>query len=114
MSFIWEIVTAVMIVVLCGFIMYLFIETEKAKSQAAEMREELTGLTKQYFRLEREFDELRELMPKDNQGEVIRHELLLKQLNDEMENSLRMEQEWNKGLQGILSYGKPIAGEDRT
>ena len=114
MNLIWEYATALMIVVLCSFVAYLLHGVDKLKDRTAEMREELTGLTKQYFRLEREFDELRELMPKDNQGEVIRHELLLKQLNDEMENSLRMEQEWNKGLQGILSYGKPIAGEDRT
>ena len=49
------------------------------------------------------------LLPKDGNGEIIRNQILLQQMNDEMERSLKMEKDWNDGLMSILNYGKPNA-----
>jgi len=52
--------------------------------------------------------EIQELMPRDGKNELLRHNLLLQQMNDEMEKNLQMEREWNEGFASILNYGKPI------
>ena len=57
---------------------------------------------------------MEKLLPKDGNGEVIRNQILLQQMNDEMERGLRMEKEWNDGLSSILNYGKPITNEVKT
>lgn len=53
-------------------------------------------------------DEINELLPKDQKGEILRNHVLLQQLNDEMERNLQMEKDWNDGVAAILNYGKPI------
>lgn len=55
--------------------------------------------------------ELEDLLPKNGKNEVVRNQVLLSQLNDEMERSLNMEKEWNEGVAAILNYGKPKRGE---
>lgn len=58
--------------------------------------------------------ELEEMFPKDGNNEVLRHNALLQQMNDEMERSLRMEREWNDGLSSIMNYGKPNVEVNET
>lgn len=50
------------------------------------------------------FREKTEQAMADESGELRRRELLLKELNDEMEKTLKTEKEWNAGLAGILDY----------
>ena len=57
--------------------------------------------------MERKYVELEKMFPKDGNNEVLRHNVLLQQMNDEMERSLKMEREWNDGLSSIMNYGKP-------
>ena len=57
--------------------------------------------------MERKYGELEKMFPKDGNNEVLRHNVLLQQMNDEMERSLKMEREWNDGLSSIMNYGKP-------
>ena len=57
---------------------------------------------------ERKYGEMEKLLPKGGNGEIIRNQVLLQQLNDEMERNLQMEREWNEGVAAILNYGKPI------
>ena len=58
--------------------------------------------------------DLEEMLPKDGNNEVLRHNALLQQMNDEMERSLRMEREWNDGLSSIMNYGKPNVEVNET
>ena len=58
--------------------------------------------------------DLEEMFPKDGNNEVLRHNVLLQQMNDEMERSLRMEREWNDGLSSIMNYGKPNVEVNET
>lgn len=51
---------------------------------------------------------MEKLLPKNGNGEVIRNQILLQQMNDEMERGLQMEKQWNDGLASILNYSKPI------
>ena len=51
--------------------------------------------------------EMENMLPKTGNGEIVRNQVLLQQLNDEMEKSLSMEREWNEGVAAILNYGKP-------
>ena len=55
--------------------------------------------------------EMEKLLPKGGNGEVIRNQALLQQMNDEMERTLEMEKEWNDSVNAILNYGKPIRGD---
>ena len=68
------------------------------KVEAADMR---TKLNAEQLKL------MEDILPKDGNNEVLRHNVLLQQMNDEMERSLRMEREWNDGLSSIMNYGKP-------
>ena len=47
-----------------------------------------------------------EMERKYGKGEVIRYNELLQKMNDEMEKSLKMEKDFNEGLQNILRYGE--------
>ena len=58
--------------------------------------------------------DLEEMLPKDGNNEVLRHNVLLQQMNDEMERSLRMEREWNDGIYSIMNYGKPQTEVNET
>ena len=108
------ILMAALIAALCGLIAWQIRRTDELRKKAAMLQMENAELTRQYIRLDKEVEELKELLPRDNKGEVARHELLLSRLNDEMETSLRLEQQWNQGVQSILGYGRPIVGEDKT
>lgn len=61
--------------------------------------------------MERKHDELEKLLPKNGKGEIVRYNALLQQMNDEMEKSLKMEKDFNEGLQNILQYGERKRGE---
>lgn len=58
-----------------------------------------------------DFREQMEKAMADESGELKRRELLLKELNDEMEKTLKTEKEWNAGLAGILDYSVKTATE---
>ena len=64
--------------------------------------------------MERKYNELEKLFPKDGNNEILRHNVLLQQMNDEMERSLRMEREWNDGINAIMNYGKPNVEVNET
>jgi len=55
--------------------------------------------------------DMEQMLPKTGNGEIVRNQVLLQQLNDEMERSLNIEKEWNEGVAAILNYGKPKRGE---
>lgn len=57
---------------------------------------------------------MEDILPKDGNNEVLRHNVLLQQMNDEMERSLRMEREWNDGINAIMNYGKPNVEVNET
>ena len=75
------------------------------KVEAADMR---TKLNAEQLKL------VEDILPKDGNNEVLRHNVLLQQMNDEMERSLRMEREWNDGLSSIMNYGKPNVEVNET
>ena len=75
------------------------------KVEAADMR---TKLNAEQLKL------MEDILPKDGNNEVLRHNVLLQQMNDEMERSLRMEREWNDGIYSIMNYGKPNVEVNET
>ena len=75
------------------------------KVEAAYMR---TKLNAEQLKL------MEDILPKDGNNEVLRHNVLLQQMNDEMERSLKMEREWNDGLSSIMNYGKPNVEVNET
>ena len=75
------------------------------KVEAADMR---TKLNAEQLKL------MEDILPKDGNNEVLRHNVLLQQMNDEMERSLRMEREWNDGIYSIMNYGKPQTEVNET
>ena len=75
------------------------------KVEAADMR---TKLNAEQLKL------MEDVLPKDGNNEVLRHNVLLQQMNDEMERSLRMEREWNDGINAIMNYGKPNVEVNET
>lgn len=75
------------------------------KVEAADMR---TKLNAEQLKL------MEDILPKDGNNEILRHNVLLQQMNDEMERSLRMEREWNDGLSSIMNYGKPNVEVNET
>ena len=75
------------------------------KVEAADMR---TKLNAEQLKL------MEDILPKDGNNEILRHNVLLQQMNDEMERSLRMEREWNDGIYSIMNYGKPNVEVNET
>ena len=75
------------------------------KVEAADMRTKLNA---------EQIKTMEDILPKDGNNEVLRHNVLLQQMNDEMERSLRMEREWNDGLSSIMNYGKPNVEVNET
>ena len=75
------------------------------KVEAADMRTKLNA---------EQIKAMEELLPKDGNNEILRHNVLLQQMNDEMERSLRMEREWNDGINAIMNYGKPNVEVNET
>ena len=75
------------------------------KVEAAYMR---TKLNAEQLKL------MEDILPKDGNNEILRHNVLLQQMNDEMERSLKMEREWNDGLSSIMNYGKPNVEVNET
>ena len=51
-----------------------------------------------------ELEKVRNLIPEDVKEERLRRDVLMSQLNDELENRVRAEQEWNSMVAGILGY----------
>ena len=62
----------------------------------------------------KQIEMMEDILPKDGNNEILRHNVLLQQMNDEMERSLRMEREWNDGLSSIMNYGKPQTEVNET
>lgn len=62
--------------------------------------------------MERKFGEMEKLLPKNGNGEVLRNQVLLQQMNDEMERGIKMEREWNNSVAAILNYSKPITDSE--
>lgn len=62
--------------------------------------------------MERKFGEMEKLLPKSGNGEVLRNQVLLQQMNDEMERGIKMEREWNDSVAAILNYSKPITDSE--
>ena len=56
--------------------------------------------------MERKYGDMEKLLPKNGKGEIVRYNELLQKMNDEMEKSLKMEKDFNEGLQNILRYGE--------
>jgi hypothetical protein len=75
------------------------------KVEAADMRSKLNA---------EQLKAMEDILPKDGNNEVLRHNVLLQQMNDEMERSLRMEKEWNDGVYAIMNYGKPNVEVNET
>ena len=75
------------------------------KVEAADMRSKLNA---------EQLKAMEDILPKDGNNEVLRHNVLLQQMNDEMERSLRMEREWNDGIYSIMNYGKPNVEVNET
>lgn len=69
-------------------------ETERLKKSIAELGNALAEMDRD-----------------EESGERLRHGALLRELNDELEKGLRMEQEWNTGLASILGYSMKTATE---
>ena len=107
-----EMLMAILIAALCAMVASQMHQTDGLKRKAAELQTDHAELTDMYRELRRDVDVLKDLLPRDNQGEVKRHELLLSQLNDELETSLRLEREWNQGVQSIIGYSEPIIKEE--
>lgn len=82
------------------------------KHEALECR--IVNATARIAEMERKYNEMEKLLPKGGNGEIIRNQVLLQQMNDEMERGLRMEREWNDSVNAILNYGKPITDEVKT
>ena len=122
----WEIVITIGVVSLIGICGALVGRAETLKYKCAELEHRYIALeewaedwlkcleqkceanTDQIAKLAAKIVAMEELLPKTGNGEVVRHQVLLQQLNDEMEKNLRMEREWNEGVAAILNYGKPI------
>lgn len=62
--------------------------------------------------MERKFGEMEKMLPKNGNGEVLRNQVLLQQMNDEMERGIKMEREWNNSVAAILNYSKPITDSE--
>lgn len=75
------------------------------KVEAADMRSKLNA---------EHLKAMEDVLPKDGNNEILRHNVLLQQMNDEMERSLRMEREWNDGVYAIMNYGKPNVEVNET
>lgn len=76
--------------------------------QLAEQIRETEILKDRVTALEKKLEEI----DTDNEsGERLRHGALLRELNDEMEKGLRMEQQWNSGMASILGYSLSTATE---
>ena len=75
------------------------------KVEAADMRTKLNA---------EQIKAMEDVLPKDGNNEILRHNVLLQQMNDEMERSLRMEREWNDGIYSIMNYGKPNVEVNET
>lgn len=83
------------------------LKADRVMDRVTETRAKTEALADRVTWVESAYEELETMLPKNSRGEVVRNEILLQQLNDEMERGLKMEKEWNDGLSSILNYGKP-------
>lgn len=125
----WGIVITIGVISLIGICGALVGRTETLKHKCAELEHRYIALeewAEEWIkRLEQKCEtnenhiisctmkitDMEKVLPKNGNGEVVRNQVLLQQLNDEMERSLNMEREWNEGVAAILNYGKPKRGE---
>lgn len=87
---------------------------EWSEDRILENVKQIRELEEKHEFLEKRTDEMMNMLPKDGNGEIIRNNVLLRQMNDEMEKSLNMERQFNDGLSSILNYGKPINHDEVT
>ena len=85
---------------------------EWAEDWLKRLEQKCEANTDQIAKLAAKIVQMQDLLPKDGNGEMIRNQVLLQQMNDEMERSIKMEREWNEGVAAILNYGKPIVRGD--
>jgi len=85
---------------------------EWAEGWLKRLEQKCEANTDQIAKLATKIVQMQDLLPKNGNGEVIRNQVLLQQMNDEMEKSIKMEREWNEGVAAILNYGKPIVRGD--
>lgn len=88
--------------------------SEAIRSRGAEIRELrialgasrelITQLKAENKDIREELEKIRALIPEDIKEERLRRDVLMSQLNDELENRVRAEQEWNSMVAGILGY----------
>lgn len=78
------------------------IRTQEIASRALSSR--LDDLKKENAALQDEVVKIRALIPEDIKEERLRRDVLMSQLNDELENRVKAEQEWNSMVAGILGY----------
>lgn len=90
---------------------------EKKRREELERKhnDRLASLASELIRQQKAVEKYAEMlaeMEKDEEsGERLRHGALLREMNDELEKGLRMEQEWNAGLASILGYSMKTATE---
>jgi len=126
----WEIVITIGVVSLIGICGALLGKAETLKYKCADLEHKYVALeewaedwlkrleqkceanTDQIAKLAAKIVQMEELLPKNGNGEMIRNQVLLQQMNDELERGLNMEREWNEGVAAILNYGKPIVRGD--
>ena len=85
---------------------------EWAEDWLKRLEQKCEANTDQIAKLAAKIVQMEELLPKNGNGEMIRNQVLLQQMNDELERGLNMEREWNEGVAAILNYGKPIVRGD--
>lgn len=78
------------------------IRTQEIAFRALSSR--LDDLKGENAALQDEIVKIRALIPEDIKEERLRRDVLMSQLNDELENRVRAEQEWNSMVAGILGY----------
>jgi len=78
------------------------IRTQEIASRALSGR--LDDLKRENAALQDEVVKIRALIPEDIKEERLRRDVLMSQLNDELENRVKAEQEWNSMVAGILGY----------
>ena len=116
-------ILAAAVFALCGICIRLTMDMDKLQERYIKLEEwaedwlkrlEQKGEanTDQIAKLAAKVVQMEDLLPKNGNGEMIRIQVLLQQLNDEMERSIKMEREWNEGVAAILNYGKPIVRGD--
>ena len=102
----WLLSAACAVLMVICLLEYLLIQKLERNGIALERWAELriNEQRKDLKKLEERLDGLQELIPKGTNGELIRHEKLLRERNDEIERQVAMERDFSMGLNSILNY----------